>query len=42
MLPDTPVFAVFLAAVLSIFGAIAGPFVHLGLAAPRIALPGNR
>ncbi len=69
MLPDAPVFAVFLAAVvtltitpvpdmiyvasralgrgraagvLSIFGEIAGTFAHLDLAAPRIALPGNR
>jgi threonine/homoserine/homoserine lactone efflux protein len=30
------------AGVLSIFGVIAGTFVHLGLAAPRISLPGNR
>ena len=42
MLPDAPVFAVFLAGVLSTFGVIAGTFVHLGLAALRIALPGNR
>jgi hypothetical protein len=42
MLPDAPVFAVFLAAgVLSTFGVIAGTFVSLGLAL-RIALPGNR
>jgi threonine/homoserine/homoserine lactone efflux protein len=69
MLPDAPVFAVFLAAVVTLtitpgpdmiyvasralgqgraagvwstFGVIAGTFVHLGLAALRIALPGNR
>jgi threonine/homoserine/homoserine lactone efflux protein len=69
MLPDALVFAVFLAAVvtltitpgpdmiyvasralgqgraagvLSTFGVIAGTFVNLGLAALRIALPGDR